>query len=86
MGQVEPHLIKKGSKHPKSFIQWWNCLAHSRVLVSITQAKYKHGSKILTFTGSIKLVIMIIAIIASNFYNGLKFLTNIYQGPPNRNE
>ena len=54
--------------------------------MSITQAKYKHGSKILTFTGSIKLVIMIIAIIASNFYNGLKFFTNIYQGPPNRNE
>ena len=54
--------------------------------MSITQAKYKHGSKTLTFTGSIKLVIMIIAIIASNFYNGLKFFTNIYQGPPNRNE
>ena len=54
--------------------------------MSITQSKYKHSSKILTFTGSIKLVIMIIAIIASKFYNGLKFLTNIYQEPPNRNE
>ena len=62
----------KTSQERKSFIQCWNCFAHSRVLVSITQSKYKHGKKNIDFYGANELVMMLIAIITSKFSNGLK--------------